>query len=433
MELRRVIVEIISCLIEMWIAAFFFSAFRERRIQKKWLITAVFAVGAVYAALRITFLYFDKSIFIVSILLTFLVSLCYRFKIHNAVLMSIVISVISMISEVVMGIIMTFSGISVQDTRSNIYLYIIAILLSKFLTCLVVVLVHKGRHQLFQSARGNKFLGILLLPVATVLLMIVISYLLYRFNINNLWKSLMLVALVVLIIANITIFYIIDRQYELISAKQKLKMSAVLLENQRNYYDHVFESQQEIRRIRHDLKNSFIGVLTKIDSGDIDEARRMVQSQLSDTERNIDLSSRETDNLINSVIYSKKRAALNRGILLTSDVKIRAAIVIDDLDLAVLLGNLLDNAIEAAAKVTEAPREIELTIFVKQGSMEISCTNPVARDVDVNHIETIKSDKRNHGFGLLSIKSIVEKYDGIYTISCKNNVFSFFSNLSNDT
>lgn len=71
-----------------------------------------------------------------------------------------------------------------------------------------------------------------------------------------LWKILTVFATAFLLAANVAIFYIVDRQYELISSKEKLKASQALLENQRQYYEDVFQSQQEIRKTRHDLKIS---------------------------------------------------------------------------------------------------------------------------------------------------------------------------------
>lgn len=431
MDWGRVIVGVFNCILEMALAAFFFSAFQRRRVSKKILVLVVIAAGAADAALPMV-LRPGHAVFLTGMVLTFFVALCFRFNWPNALFMTAVISVLAALAELLASVLLAMGDKSIAYTQDNIYAYIILILMSKSLTGFVALIVHRGRHHLFQSARGNHFFGILLLPMASILIMLALNDFLKQYDAPDTLKILSIIAVVFLLLANIAIFYVIDRQYELIRTRQKLKMSGVLMENQRAYYDKVFASQQEIRQMRHNLKNSFIAVLATIDAGNIEEARRMVQSQLSDTERNIDFSSRECDNIMNPVIYSKKVLAQERQVVLEPHVSVRGQVHMDSLDLAVLLANLLDNAIEAAARLpAEQERRIVLTVKADQNNLLISTENPVLQDVDVHHIETIKSDKKNHGFGLLSIKAIVEKYHGMHTITCENRIFSYTAVIPN--
>lgn len=431
MDYARLIVDNISCLFEILVAMFFFSAFRKLRVTKKTLALIVIVSWLAFAGVR-TFSGNDNRVFLISTLLTFVVALCYDFKLHNALFMTVVISMIATLSEVVMSLVLTLSGVAAQSTKDNIYVYITGIIMSKFLTSLVVVIINKGKHKLFQSAKGNNFIGILLLPIASILIIFIFFNFFYQYMLSTGWKIISMIALLLLVATNVTIFYIVDRQYELISTKQKLKMSGILLENQKQYYDNIFESQQEIRRIRHDLKNIFMAVLADMDSGDIESARRIVKSQLSETEKSIDFSDQKAGTVIDSVIYSKQVMAKEHDIALLSTIKIRKALLINNLDMAVMLANLLDNAIEATQRVTsQALKKIDLTIMTDNDNLILTVSNPVVEDIDVNRIQTTKSDKKNHGFGLLSIKAIVEKYQGTYTIQCKDHVFDFTAVLNN--
>lgn len=88
---------------------------------------------------------------------------------------------------------------------------------------------------------------------------------------------------------------------------------------------------------------------------------------------------------------------------------------VDDIDLAVLVGNLMDNAIDAISKLDRKEKLIEVNLSVKGGYQNIIIKNDVDGPVMDNnkYLFTTKEDKRSHGFGLKSVKSITEKYNGI--------------------
>lgn len=100
---------------------------------------------------------------------------------------------------------------------------------------------------------------------------------------------------------------------------------------------------------------------------------------------------------------------------------------IEDTDLYVLFGNALSNAIEANEKVNEKERFIILNIsIVMKGWILIKIENCFNGELlqNNNDIDSTKSDKLNHGFGLKSIRYIVEKYNGGLEIKHQDNIFS---------
>lgn len=100
---------------------------------------------------------------------------------------------------------------------------------------------------------------------------------------------------------------------------------------------------------------------------------------------------------------------------------------IEDTDLYVLFGNALSNAIEANEKVNEKERFIIFNIStVMNGWISIKIENCFNGQLlkNNNDIDSTKSDKLNHGFGLKSIKYIVEKYNGGLEIKNQDNIFS---------
>ena len=102
------------------------------------------------------------------------------------------------------------------------------------------------------------------------------------------------------------------------------------------------------------------------------------------------------------------------------------------IDLSIMLGNLLDNAIEACMKINPVSlRIIRFAMGCYDGHITIVCSNPYTElypqtktsSEDIKLLSS-KSDKNNHGFGLINIQEITEKYNGKMDIQASDNVFT---------
>ena len=108
-------------------------------------------------------------------------------------------------------------------------------------------------------------------------------------------------------------------------------------------------------------------------------------------------------------------------------------IQISEIDLAIILGNALDNAIEAADKITEQDeRKVSLTIKLHNNQIIIVVKNKVTTDVNTDDLKTNKKDVDYHGFGILSIKNLAKKYEGNVMFSCEDNTFQIYIVLKNE-
>ena len=97
----------------------------------------------------------------------------------------------------------------------------------------------------------------------------------------------------------------------------------------------------------------------------------------------------------------------------------------DDVDICSVVGNVLDNAIEAELKETEDKREIELYIFWDGQDCVLRVKNYISKAVLCNNPElnTSKTDKKYHGLGTSIIKDTVEKYNGTVDMYEENDMF----------
>lgn len=421
MDILRTVIESASCFVEIILCMYFFSAFKERRFSKLILFFVACFSGCIYT-LALWFFNMGNILFIVSVVVTFFMSLCYQFKWYLSIFLTVIFSVVSGISELIVMNLVTFTGVNFTIANSNFFVYIVGLLATKTFTYIIVLVIRKGNHKSFQSLKNMKFAQLLLLPCATISISFVFSYFISFYNMSNFFKIISIISLFFLIVSNVMIFNIIDAQYELISIKEKLKMNQILMANQRQYYEDAFQSQQEIRKTRHDLKNIFIAMLGELNVGNVNETKDMIQGKLEEMEQYIYVD-QSSDSVIEPVIHSKESDAKKLGINMEVKQYISQDIMIDHLDLAVLIANLLDNAIEAANKVSD-DKHIYFSLITDNENVVIVSKNPTINVIEGNALKTTKKDSAKHGFGIMSIRSIVEKYNGSFVWNCHDGVFS---------
>ena len=116
------------------------------------------------------------------------------------------------------------------------------------------------------------------------------------------------------------------------------------------------------------------------------------------------------------------------GIRYSESVHYSPGCAFDPMDLCILLGNLLDNAIEANSKVKSEDRFVSLTMMQQERWLSITVKNAAVETavIDGNTIYTTKEQKELHGFGLKSIREIADKYHENCTFCYENGEFTAY-------
>ena len=128
--------------------------------------------------------------------------------------------------------------------------------------------------------------------------------------------------------------------------------------------------------------------------------------------------------IFDGVLNYKLQEANKKGIDMQVDIKIPSDIVIVPCDVTTILGNLLDNSIEATAGQEES--WIKANIFYRSGRLNLLITNTFSNDLVRNGdwYRTSKADLDKHGFGLKNVQEVVERYEGIMETNAENGIFS---------
>lgn len=192
---------------------------------------------------------------------------------------------------------------------------------------------------------------------------------------------------------------------------EELKLQKQQLEHNIQYAEAVRSQYQEIRNIRHDMKQHLAAVSGLQLEGKYDAAQKYISEISSDIDR-IEMFMDVGNDFVNAILNSKLSIAKSKGIevLCSSSGEIGG---INEYDLCNLIGNMLDNAIEAAEKVN-CNAVVEISILSDKHKLMIVVSNSISHSVlsGNSELKTTKGESALHGFGVKSIRAIAEKYDG---------------------
>ncbi len=243
-----------------------------------------------------------------------------------------------------------------------------------------------------------------------------ISLVLISVDISYLMLS---VSLTFLLLINCAVFYLFDAITKQMNQITELE----LMEKQNALYQHEFvlmqENEKQLGIIRHDMKNQLIHLQGMLQDKEYERTSEYVAELIGNVNSRAGI---QTGNKIIDCILNYKLQLMNTGsIVFIHDVEIPEHLEVKEMDLVSLLGNLLDNAIEASLNEREGMRKIDLKISYRCNVLSIClkniCTSLPDR-VQLESLKTSKQDKKQHGKGLLSVKQIVDKYDGNLVV-CK--------------
>ena len=174
-----------------------------------------------------------------------------------------------------------------------------------------------------------------------------------------------------------------------------------------------------MRQLRHDLRNHLTvmqGLLEKGDTqGAVDYLEQIAGSPALRGSR------RFCDNEIANVVLSAKLETMEHmGITADFAVSLPKDLPVADTDLAALLGNALDNAIEGVQNA--AGKKITLRCRMDKGLLMLRLENPVGEEISPD-LSTTKADKSSHGFGIPGMREIAERYGGTLSVGVKDGKF----------
>lgn len=216
--------------------------------------------------------------------------------------------------------------------------------------------------------------------------------------------------------------YAYHAQLHDLSMKKENDFLQNMIRMQYNDYQKSEESIAVVNQKYHDLKHAIALLKTDI-SGD---EKMTYLNQIEDDIRSYEARNKTGNKVLDTILTSRTIYGQKFGVTVTCVADGQALDFISAIDISTLFGNALDNALEAAKRIPDSEgRSVHLSICRKKTFLCINIQNPYVGNLNfLSGIPvTTKADHEFHGYGLKSIRSIVEKYGGDMKISSLNNWF----------
>lgn len=298
------------------------------------------------------------------------------------------------------------------------YNSIIGLVVMRIITFIIAYIIRKVAKKDTEEFMPVKYwIGILTIPIITIYEFVLI------YSKEEFRKSMLVPSMILAIVANLVIFYL----YEQLISAMKAKVEKSVLENQNQYYekqlDIIKQSDEQIRSVRHDMKNHLFSMKTFIENDEMEKLKKYVENcehSLDNNERYVASGNTIIDSILNYKLY----VAEQHNIGISAYAKVEDAISLTPFELTVILGNLLDNAIEGCMQI-EKDRRIDVEISCQQNSLLVYVENTYGGDVkkEKGQIMTTKSDEKSHGLGIKNIQKIVNEKQGTMEITHNSKKF----------
>lgn len=220
----------------------------------------------------------------------------------------------------------------------------------------------------------------------------------------------------------ILLLYLQSELFKKSAMRQELAVMNMLWKKKQEQYELSRENIALINQKCHDLKHQIRAIRSM--------KKEEIDSYLDEMEESVKIyeSIVKTGNeVLDTILTEKSLYCKERGITISCVADGSQMEFINTIDLYAILGNALDNAIEAVEKFRhEEKRQIDVMIYRQQQFLVIHIVNPVKERLifEEDLPRTTKQDKFYHGFGLKSIRYMVRKYDGNVNVSVEDGCFS---------
>lgn len=218
--------------------------------------------------------------------------------------------------------------------------------------------------------------------------------------------------------------YIQNELFKKSAMRHELEVMNFLWKKEKEQYDLTRENINLINHKCHDLKHQ-IRALRKVKEEEFDD----YLNEMEDAVRIYESIIKTGNDVFDTVLTEKSLYCKDRQIQVSCVADGSQMNFIDTIDLYAILGNAMDNAIEAVEKFQEPEkRQIDVMIYRQQNFLVMNFINPIAHELEYEQEGglpiTTKEDKRYHGYGLRSMRHFVKKYDGYLDVSEEDGFFS---------
>lgn len=411
----NILAELTGVVAEMLLAHIYFNGFFTQRTRPWWAMGIAYTVSGVILAslsfipnasfLRLTFYALSLGI---------IVYFFFNANILQAIYASISYCCLYVLSEILIFGLFSLFNIDAQTIMSFGHSRAICIITSHMLLwlCVLIVLAITKRKR---TAITLPFL-LTLTPGYIAGIVLGLSFCRQVFSGEEGMSVPILTSAIGLLYLNIVIILYAERAKSASDQKLHAELAEHHYAMQEQYYAQLRSEQEETRAMFHDINKYMQAMRTLAAEGNVAEVNQV----MDETQELFDSLTTVVDvgNSVVSVILNEYREITeDAGIPFTFDVSVPQNLGISAVDLYVLLGNTLDNAVEACASVPAEDRYIRVQMRTYHNILFYQIENPYAKGYSQ------RSRGKGHGYGLQNVRKCVEKHNGHMSVTKDGNKF----------
>lgn len=396
-----------------------------RMKSKKGILCADLLILAAYLSLN----YLNQSylnLLIVPILYILFSITNFSGTVFKKACIAITYYMMSMVPEFIFALLLNMDAQTSFDTavQSQWKQMIMLIFMKTITFVLVKCICQVHKKDLYDRSRDRNFIALLVLPFATMILLVGVYYI--DTEISGFERIVLTCGCCLLLFSNIFVFYLFEKMLLNENKAQKLERLYVKSQVEQKYIQQIEDINRSHRALLHDM-NRFIRTAAELTAaGSTKEALSLYQ----DIDQKIQVSKPTVytkHKVLNTILSERKKKAMMNHISFDIEIDPETDFsFIDDIDLISIVGNLLDNAYEAAEK-DENRGYIRFYAYTKNQNhfliLKILNSFKEKPILTKNGYKTSKHDRQNHGIGIHTVEQIVKNHGGKMQIVVENKEF----------
>ena len=259
-------------------------------------------------------------------------------------------------------------------------------------------------------------LGLSIMPFCALTAVVLLTY--TKYDSPAAYTQAMNLGLVVLPFVLLTSVMLL-RAVLVLSDHERLEQASQLASVREVYYQGLRQQERQVRILRHDLRNHLTVVRGRLEQGDTAGALSYLE-ELSGSPALSGARRICENDTANAVLIAKAEAMRQAGLTPDFAVALPEQLPLSDLDLTALLGNALDNAMEAVVRAED--KTVSVRCRVQKGLFMLRVENALGGAVAPD-LATTKADKTAHGLGLPGMREIAARYGGTLEAGVKAGQF----------
>ena len=332
--------------------------------------------------------------------------LCFETSVKSALFHTAILTLIMAVTEFITEIILDlFFGLPLYSYRDSLSALIIMVVLTKLFYLIVAKILAWAFSYKYNRQIDKTSYLMFVFPIVIATLVTFVWYFLGFYAVDEKMKVILsVICTASLILSAILLMY--NRHIEIQRSElAELRQQQFKNETDMQYLNLLERKNNEMQIMAHDYKNHLSVIKQMTDADEVVKYIDRISGEIQQTAKGCDSGNHTLDIILNKYVAECQ----SKGVLFDYDVKLSNLGFVDDYDLVGIIGNLLDNALEAAEKSVE--KKIRFATNRVNTYDSITVTNSCDTPPD-KKLATTKKNKQLHGLGMKSIRKSIKKYDG---------------------